>query len=125
MGALSPIDFACAFIPLTNRVTFPPSCSARATAASFAEIMISACSSASSGTFLPRGSSPVADPGVCAAFRLTRTRSPGRFVFATISAVIILVRLAIGCSSRGLRCQSTAPIFTSKRIPAAGGCLNR
>ena len=63
--------------------------------------MISACSNGSSGTFLPRGSRPVAEPEVCAAFRLIRTRSLGRFLFATISAVIILVRLAIGCSRRG------------------------
>ena len=87
--------------------------------------MIRAWSSGSSGTFFPRGSSPVAEPGVCDAFRLTITCSPGRLLFATISAVIIFVRLAMGCSRRGFRCQRTAPLFTSKRIPATGGCLNR
>ena len=62
---------------------------------------------------------------MCAAFWLIFTLSPGRFRFATISAVIILVRLAIGCSSRGCLCQSTFPVLTSKRTPASGGCLNR
>ncbi len=105
--------------------TLPPSCSASATAASLAEISIRALSSASSGTFRPWGKSPVAEPWVWAAFRLTLTRSSGESSRATISAVIIFVRLAIGRFRPGFRCQRTCPLFTSKRIPATGGCLNR
>src|SRR5918996_1468817 len=84
-----------------KRGTLPPLCSARATAASFAEIRIRALSSASRGTLRPCGSNPVADPWVWAALRLIFTRSSGEFALATIRAVIIFVRLAIGRSRSG------------------------
>ena len=86
---------------------------------------MSAFSSASSGTLRPRGSRPVAEPWVFAALRLIFTRASGGSVRATISAVIIFVRLAIGLSSCGLRSHRTAPLFTSKSSPATGGCLKR
>ena len=62
--------------------------------------MISACSSGSSGTALPSGSSPVADPGVWPALTLTRTCSPGFSRSATSNAVISFVRLAIARARR-------------------------
>ncbi len=74
----------------------PASYSASATAASLAEIMISAWSSASSGTDFPCGRIPVAEPAVWAALRLIGTRSPRPCVSLIRSAVIIFVRLAIG-----------------------------
>ena len=42
-----------------------------------------------------------------------------------ISAVIILVRLAIGSARRGLSCQSTRPVRMSNSSPAFGGCFSR
>src|SRR5687767_13127727 len=83
--------------------------------------MSDALRSASAGRVLPTLKTPSFRPVERTASRGTRTRSRGRVVVVTTSAVITLVRLAIGRMRRGSRRQSTSPVSTSNTIPALGG----
>ena len=72
-----PIAFARLFIRRTNASGVPESYSASASAASFPETSSRPVKTGSSGTRLPTGSTPIADPGVWAASALIGIVSAG------------------------------------------------
>ena len=122
----SPHSRAFSFISLTNLRSLPDTCTARAIAASLPDTSISPFSSASSRTRLPFGSTPDARARV--AQRRLRDPHPlvGPVSSTTTSAVMILVRLAIGSTvQRPAAVEHLAGVDVEHAAPPRGGLLKR
>ena len=120
-----PSRAASRFMRATNAPTLPATLCARAVAASLPEGSSSPYSMLCSATCRPRGSTPTLEPAASTACLVTSTRACGDAERTTMSAVIILVRLAMRRRSNGLRCHSTSPVSRLNSSPARAGWWKR
>lgn len=100
------------FIFLMKAVVDPALCSARATAASLAELIIKPFTKLSTVIFSPLWRF-MSEPGVAAALALTVTISSSWFSSITKSAVINLVMLAMGMRTWGFFSKRILPVLRS------------